>query len=148
MKINNLLYLKALLICLIMCSSFSTLYSQKKLSYPIDKNEKWYGAAVNEGHKAPFIEGYQADLNNNVYGNQASPLLLSNKGRYIWSDQPFAFKLENNEIIIFKNNAEIIMDKSGTSLKDAYNAASKIFFLLKESCQMNYCFQVPNIIHG
>lgn len=128
MKINNLFYLKALLIYLIMCSSFSTLYSQKKLSYPIDKNEKWYGAAVNEGHKAPFIEGYQADLNNNVYGNQASPLLLSNKGRYIWSDQPFAFKLENNEIIIFKNNAEIIMDKSGTSLKDAYNAASKIFF--------------------
>lgn len=106
-------------------------------------NEYWYGVAVNEGDKAPFGDGYHADLNGNVYGNQASPLLLSNKGRYIWSDEPFAFKFEENEIIISKNNAEIILDKSGNTLKDAYNFASKRFFPAKGKMPDELLFTSP-----
>lgn len=89
--------------------------------------EKWYGAAVNEGYEMPFKEGYSLDLNNDVRGNQAAPLLLSNKGRYIWCNEPFAFSITGNEIIV-KNGKGIVVNKPGNTLADAFGGASKEFF--------------------
>ena len=94
----------------------------------VREGEYWYGAAVNEGSKMPFSEGYHGKLNANAYGNQASPLLLSSQGRFIWSDKPFDFKIENGKIIFLNNNDKIIFQQSGTTLKDAYLAASKKYF--------------------
>ncbi len=37
------------------------LFSQEQI-IPLLKNESWYGAAVNEGDKTPFYDGYGADL--------------------------------------------------------------------------------------
>ncbi len=108
----------------------SFLFSQEQVIRKL-QNELWYGAAVNEGDKMPFPDGYSADLNANVFGNQASPLLLSNKGRYIWSDQPFAFKLEKEKISITKSSDEIIVEKPGKTLQEAYRAASKKYFPAK-----------------
>ncbi|MDD2216032.1 MAG: glycoside hydrolase family 31 protein [Eubacteriales bacterium] len=94
----------------------------------IEDDEFWYGFAVNEGEKMPFPEGYNADLNGNIYGNQASPLLLSSKGRYIWSEDPFAFKIENGQIILSNNLSAIKTGKSGASLREAYTFVSGHFF--------------------
>lgn len=94
----------------------------------IENNEYWYGFAVNEGEKMPFTEGYKADLNGNTFKNQASPLLLSSNGRYIWSEEPFAFKMEKGHIILSNTMSEIKTGKNGSSLRDAYAFVSGHFF--------------------
>ncbi len=61
---------------------------------PLD-GEKWWGAATTLGDIMPFPTDTKSfDLLKNDFGNQASPLLLSSKGRYVWSEEPFSFKFE------------------------------------------------------
>ena len=47
--------------------------------------EVWYGLASDEGTKMPLdiSSDYRFDMQPAHTGNQYSPLLLSNKGRYI-----------------------------------------------------------------
>jgi len=101
-------------------------YSQSRIT--IEKGERWYGAAVNEGDKMPFESNYTIDLNNNTGTNQAAPLLLSSNGRYIWSREPFSFKITDKDIFIVDCADSIISEKSGTTLKDAYTTASNKYF--------------------
>lgn len=114
----------------------------------IKEREYWYGAAVNEGSKMPFKEGYHGKLNANAYGNQASPLLLSSQGRFIWSDKPFDFKIEKGKIIFLNNNDKITFQQSGTTLKEAYLAASKKYFPAKAACRIKYYLPVLSTIPG
>ena len=109
-----------------MCSLYS--FSQAIKTVAIEKDEYWYGLAVNEGTNAPFIKGYTLNLNADVRGNQASPLLLSSKGRYIWNDNPFACRFTNDSIILSDYTTDFTINKAGISLKEAYLAASKKFF--------------------
>lgn len=102
--------------------------AQQETKIQIDDDEKWYGAVVNDNDCMPFSDGYNIDLNGNIKGNQAAPLLLSNKGRYIWSDSPFAFSIKDNEIIISKYSDRIFIECGGITLKQAYITASKKFF--------------------
>jgi len=110
---------------------------------PIEKNEQWYGAAVNEGEKMPFSDGYKANLNGSAYGNQASPLLLSTNGRYVWSEGPFAFEIKNGEIVITGNEDDIITGKNGKTLKEAYTGASDRFFPPQDKLPDELLFTSP-----
>ncbi|MEP7109391.1 MAG: glycoside hydrolase family 31 protein [Ferruginibacter sp.] len=92
------------------------------------KGEKWFGGAVNEGHQMPFRNGYSLDLYGDNKGNQTAPLLLSSKGRFIWSGEPFQFTFENDQLIISKAKGKVIIDSNGHSLAQAFKAASKQFF--------------------
>ncbi len=85
-------------------------------------------AAVNEGHVMPFKDGYAYDMYGDTKGNQASPLLISTSGRYIWCESPFSFKIANNQIEISKAGDSVYVVKAGNTLPDAYKAASKRFF--------------------
>ena len=57
------------------------------------KGEKWWGGAVNDGQVMPFQTGFSYEMYGDNKGNQAQPLLISNKGRVIWSEEPFKFTL-------------------------------------------------------
>lgn len=94
----------------------------------IQKGERWFGGAVNEGHKMPFQEGYLLNLFADNKGNQAAPFLISTKGRFVWSEGPFQFSFLNNQLIISKALDKVIIDSSGRTLAEAYKAASKRFF--------------------
>jgi alpha-glucosidase (family GH31 glycosyl hydrolase) len=72
----------------------------------------------------PFQNGFYLNLYGNNEGNQASPLLLSTNGRYIWSDKPFEFSIKGDNLIINSLN-EIKIEKAGNTLADAYRAVSK-----------------------
>lgn len=99
-----------------------------QLIIPIEKNERWYGGSVNEGDKMPFQEGYSNSLINFIQGNQASPLLISTKGRYIWCEQPFSYQVSNGNLIINEDNLKIDLQKVGSTLKEAYLSASAKYF--------------------
>jgi alpha-glucosidase (family GH31 glycosyl hydrolase) len=91
--------------------------------------EGWWGGSVNEGHIMPFGESkYSLDLSVTNDGNQTAAFLLSNTGRYVWSEQPFRFSFHDNSITIDKTNAVVVYGKSGSSLKEAYKKTSPQYF--------------------
>ena len=50
------------------------------------EGEYWWGGIVQDGIYMPYNEiNFTRDLNKEQLYNQSSPLLLSDKGRYIWS---------------------------------------------------------------
>ena len=120
--------MKTFLIAIILLS-FLDSYAQFRYSdsIPIEPNEKWFGGAVNEGSSMPFSNGYHLNLYGNTVGNQASPFLISTTGRFIWSDQPFAFTVNQN-ILYIQSIDKITVEKRGNTMATAYQAASKKYF--------------------
>jgi alpha-glucosidase len=92
-------------------------------SIDILPNEKWYGGAVDDGYKTPFANGYSLNLYGNCRGNQAVPFLLSSKGRYIWSEEPFSFDVVDGKLILTKHATDLQLDSAGSTLAEAYTAA-------------------------
>lgn len=106
--------------------------------------EMWWGAVINKGYVQPFSDfdasdNYLAfqepksdegpyDLSLASTGGFTVPLLLSNKGRYIWSDRPFAFSFKDGVLRIYSKDGKIEPVNAGKSLKDAYLAASATHF--------------------
>lgn len=90
--------------------------------------ELWWGGAVSDGHEMPFRPGFRRDLQD-PGENQAMPLLVSNKGRYIWSDEPFAFELSDTGVAIAaQNGAPIEVDNRSDDLAGALAAAGAAHF--------------------
>ena len=108
--------------------------------------EIWWGAVVNKGYVQPFTDfgagdnflAYQKkkggdttepyDLSVASTGGFTVPLLLSNKGRYIWSDRPFSFLFKNGRLLLFSKDGKLEPVEAGKTLKDAYLAASATHF--------------------
>jgi len=100
--------------------------------------EKWYGAYTAKAFcgtplKNLTFQPYQAnekkkDLRTDNRANQAAPLLISNLGRYVWSDQPFAFELKDGCLIIYSDLEKVEAVAVGKTLRDAYMGAMKVNF--------------------
>jgi len=94
-------------------------------------DEYWWGGAVNEGTQMPFRHRfYHCDLHRDVQGNQATPLLLSSHGRFVWSDRPLAFTFEGggDYLSVGTQGAELIFADGYGNLPGAYLAACRRFF--------------------
>jgi len=112
-------------------------------SIQIQDNEFWWVGIVNQGHLFPIQDGYDADLNSNCYGNQAQPLLLSSKGRSVWSDEPFKISCRSNVIELEKTSGIFETNSTGTSLRDAYLYASNKYFPPSGKIPNEFLFKNP-----
>lgn len=91
-------------------------------------NEYWWGGCSNFGTDMPYSaeKNISVNLKSEKFRNQTMPLFVSNKGRYIWSDNLFDCRFENGEIII--NGEDVVLCCGGSTLRDAYQAAMKEHF--------------------
>ena len=104
---------------------------------PLD-GEKWYGAYTAKAYcntplKDITFQPYAAnekknDLRIDNRGNQAAPLLLSSKGRYVWSDEAFALEFKNSVLIVHSDFEQVAAVASGKTLREAYVGAMKKYF--------------------
>lgn len=100
------------------------------MNIKIQNNECWWGIATTIGIDVPLSkenEGFSRDLNLENYSNQAAPLLVSNQGRYIWCDKAFVCTIKEGELII-EAQAPIDVVQAGSTLREAFLAASKKYF--------------------
>ncbi len=109
---------------------------------PLSEGEKVWGGRIADGYEMPYNNGFASSLYNNS-GNQVNPLLLTNKGRYVWSEQPFDFKIEDNRIIINNNSADIQTGINGYTLKSAFQKASSLFFPANGAIPPQEFFKMP-----
>lgn len=125
MKYIKLKYLLGVIAMLIIHGS---LYSSVRLKIAVDKGEYWWIGIINQGSIQPLHNGYKANLFANLYENQAQPLLLSNKGKLIWSEEPFEIEVANDSIYLAKSSGTFVYKEAANTLKGAYLYASQNFF--------------------
>jgi len=87
--------------------------------------EYWWGGQTARSNDMPFENGFEADLTED-HGAQVQTLLLSNKGRYIWSEKPFSFKVDRYDIILSGHEGYVI-GQEGETLASAQRYAAKNF---------------------
>ena len=72
-------------------------YSQSEtIELELLPGECWWGGLSVDGYRMPYGEATELrrDLYANNQGNQASPILISSKGRYVWSEMPYRYLIE------------------------------------------------------
>ncbi len=91
------------------------------------ESEVFWGGNVADGYQMPFgTSVHQFDLRNEFRDNQATPFLVSNMGRYVWSENPFLYRFEDGMLTI--EGEDIIVKDGFASLKDAYMDAARTCF--------------------
>ena len=95
----------------------------------IDKkdNSNWWMGLIGQGHKMPFNEELEFDTWGSGFGNQVQPLILSDQGDVIWSEEPL--RIENTaKKLIVSSRDKINQDKVDGGLEAGFQFASKKYF--------------------
>ncbi|MHB1453857.1 MAG: glycoside hydrolase family 31 protein [Saccharofermentanales bacterium] len=108
-------------------------------------DECWWGGCCFDGIAMPFTSTseFTRVMNPNSSPNQAAPLLVSNKGRYIWSDYGFDFKVSQGEITIEHEKGEVVLKDGFDNLRGAYKNAQAAHFPAKEIMPPDGFFDRP-----
>ena len=96
----------------------------------IEPNEFWWCGNVHIAHNMPFdrTTDISFDLNGNGReDDQFSPLMLSTKGRYIWSDKVYSVVIKDG-VIRLTGKGNFVLKDGFKSLKGAYLSAMKTYF--------------------
>ncbi len=92
--------------------------------------EYWYGLSVGHGTKLPIGVDSEFSWHPTVKcsRNQEAPLLVSSKGRFIWSEKPYDVDVSGGEIVISNAADDIALYEGFGDLRGAYLEAAKRFF--------------------
>jgi len=109
------------------------------------QGEFWWGGLSVDGDKMPYSgsKKFTRNLFGENKGNQAQPLLISNKGRYVWCEQPIEYTFKNGKLVVTSDHAKIDSGDAGDTLKDAYNLVSKKYFPADGNCPDDLLFTHP-----
>ncbi len=104
-------------------------HAQNTVTFKLQKEELWWSGIINHGQLMPFgdTSTYANNLLGNNEGNQVQPLLLSNKGRYIWSEEPFQFAFSNGTINV-KGSGKVDTGTVGNTLKQVQQYVRNRYF--------------------
>jgi alpha-glucosidase len=144
---NNItfLFISAMLVLLIPTTNINaqSIIKSDSLIFCLP-GELWWGGIVNKGEQMPFgKKSFSFNFFANDDGNQSSPLLISNRGRYIWSEKPFRFNFRSDSLIIDKAYGEIYFGQKGSTLRIAYKDVSERFFPASGSTPDDLLFSAP-----
>lgn len=123
--------MKKILSLMVILLSALTLSAQNTKQITFDSEaECWWGLATDLGRLMPFGGDSQVAIDHRTQNlnNQTTPLLLSNKGRYIWSTGPMVCTITSGTIDIDTRGEITIGVADQKSLKGAYQAACREFF--------------------
>ena len=93
------------------------------------ENEYWWVGEIVRGHEMPYSRESvgEFDLEDAWECDQFAPLMLSSKGRYVWSDRSFRGEISGGMIKLY-GDGEFKLCEGYKNLKGAYLAAMKAHF--------------------
>jgi alpha-glucosidase (family GH31 glycosyl hydrolase) len=106
-------------------------FSQTKIAskrIALENGEKVWAGVINDGYLMPISSTFTMDFYSNNKNNQLQPMILTSKGQYVWSEQPFKFEISNSEIVITDSFNAVKFGRSGKTLAEAQRFISKNFF--------------------
>ncbi len=113
-----------------------------KYEFNLEKDEYVFGLTANDGLFSPYKEGFKRDLNIYHAGNQASAMIVTTFGRYIYSNKPFAFEMKKDSFVI-ESDDEIKFIKAGETMRDAYLDIKNKYFINKQKTPDLEMFRKP-----
>lgn len=113
-------------------------------TFPLRPDEHFWGGTVENGVKMPFDADstITVDLRTNGVENQTSPLLISDKGRYFYSEKPYSFAFDRGTLTIECECAVECADGYG-DLRRCYHAAMQKHFPFDGTPLEQTFFRVP-----
>ncbi|MCV2395684.1 glycoside hydrolase family 31 protein [Actinotalea sp. M2MS4P-6] len=121
-----------------------------ELELPLAPGELWWGGAVADGAAMPFGRApHHRDLARNAGfadaehdgANQSAPLLVSSHGRYVWSENPFAFTFADGSLTV--SGDDVTVGSGGATLRDAFTTASRQHFPASGTTPDERMFSAP-----
>jgi alpha-glucosidase (family GH31 glycosyl hydrolase) len=126
---SHLYVIKSIVYLLFGWITFSLYGQPQQKEIKFLENECWWAGVISQSHIMPLQNSdFEFDFYGNTAGNQGQPLLLSNRGRYVWSEDPFKFKFDNRSVLLESSFGTLQTGKQGNTLKEVYLYASKSYF--------------------
>ena len=94
-------------------------------------DECWWGLCNDFGRKMPFTakSALTCDLRKNNYAHQAQSLLVSDRGRAIWCEEPVWADIRGGVIALKSDAGEIVLaERAGANLREALEYAAKTWY--------------------
>lgn len=103
---------------------------KRTYEFEISDGEYWWGGAAFDAPEMPFSKKseFRRCLDPNSTMNQSAPLLVSNKGRYIWSDNGFIINISGGKIILESSKGAPKIYEGFNDLRGAYLEACRSHF--------------------
>lgn len=124
-------------ICLLAVGGLWLAASGEPVTVKLLPDEHWYGAETVLGEFEPFSAtncykevDMRFDHGSGIGGNQAAPLLLSSKGRWVWCERPFVFRFAEGTLSVEADRADarVEVGQAGDTLRSAFRHCSRTFF--------------------
>lgn len=89
------------MLALVCCTVAISVLAESK-TIDLLPGEYWWGGTVGGGWQMPLSDksNYTKDLRVDSDGNQAAPLLLSTKGRWVWCEDAFKYSVKNGKLTV------------------------------------------------
>lgn len=99
-----------------------------RLDLPLLPGERWWGGAVADGEVMPMgASPHRRDLATWAGFNQSAPLLVSNRGRYVWSESPFEFAFDGTGRLEV-TGSQLVLGQGEPTIRGAFRAAAAAHF--------------------
>ncbi|MDR3263469.1 MAG: glycoside hydrolase family 31 protein [Clostridiales bacterium] len=114
------------------------------LEFDMLQNEYWYGGQIGDGVQMP-VNASRVYKNDSVsgFGDQSTPFFVSNKGRYLWSEDGYITSFDNGKVKVESDTAEVKLYEGFKTLRGAYLAASKAHFPPDGGMPDELMFKIP-----
>ena len=119
------IYKISLLVTLLLCCG-GTLSAKDKgaaTTIKIQSGEKWWGLVVNPADlHLPFENAFSLNTAELLPLHYSANMMLSNRGRYVWSEKPLSVSFDGKQIVVTAPEGEVapVVEKSGRTLREAY----------------------------
>lgn len=112
---------------------------------PCEKGECWWGGAWDEGGKMPITgeTKFTMDLGDACTFQGNASLFVSNRGRWIWSDDPCRFTFGNGTVTVEPTRGAVKHGRAGATLRDACGYVSRTFQKPSGKCPDLSFFATP-----
>lgn len=122
MNINRTIATLIATLSLLLPLSLAAKENPQRTEIKVQSSEKWWGLVVEpERVMLPFEGSFVVNTSEFSPTLYRANVLLSNRGRYLWSEEPFTVSFDGKQIVVSVSEGEAPkLQKSGRTLREAY----------------------------